>query len=225
MTGSAVLFVVCIQHLFGIAPNFLPSIINYLPSLCRPSAPLRLKFPGDTHLWFFYLPIVWFFTDPLKSLLESLLGIATTSAIKSHTTYVPLQVGAHWTGSSRRTRSKSLTFKHSIFNVQKNVFDYWYRKLKSYSFYRRNCRDWCTKATTLKRKACHCVFVEISRLGYDRYFPSSILWTRTFTHTTPWHWTWTQQQASHPPAASRYRREGISPWEVAFRILDLRVFK
>ena len=49
----------------------------------------RLEFSGDTDLWFFYLPIVWFFTDPLEALLESLLSIATTSAIKSHTTHVP----------------------------------------------------------------------------------------------------------------------------------------
>jgi len=42
---------------------------------------------------------VWFFTDPLEALLESLLSIATTSAIKSHTTHVPTFYAPN-TGSS-----------------------------------------------------------------------------------------------------------------------------
>jgi len=47
----------------------------------------RLGFPGDTHLWFFYLPIMWFFVDPLVALGESLFGIATTTTLDA--THVP----------------------------------------------------------------------------------------------------------------------------------------
>jgi len=49
----------------------------------------RLGFPGSTHLWFFYLPIMWFFVDPLFALGESLFGIATTTTLKSDATHVP----------------------------------------------------------------------------------------------------------------------------------------
>jgi len=49
----------------------------------------RLDFPGDMHLWFFYLPIMWFFFDPFSTLAESLLDIATTRTLKSNATHVP----------------------------------------------------------------------------------------------------------------------------------------
>jgi len=48
-----------------------------------------LDFPGSTHLWFFYLPILWFFINPFLTLAESLFGIAATTTLKSNATHVP----------------------------------------------------------------------------------------------------------------------------------------
>jgi len=50
---------------------------------------LNHDIPGSTHLWFFYLPIMWFFVDPFLTLAESLFGIAATTALKSNATHVP----------------------------------------------------------------------------------------------------------------------------------------
>jgi len=60
----------------------------------------KLDFPGSTHLWFFYLPIMWFFVDPLFALGESLFGIATTTTLKSDATHVPTFYAPNTDGSA-----------------------------------------------------------------------------------------------------------------------------
>ena len=49
----------------------------------------ELFFPGDTYLWFLYLPILWFFINPVKALGSPLLDIATSSTVKVDASHVP----------------------------------------------------------------------------------------------------------------------------------------
>ena len=60
----------------------------------------RLDFPGSTHLWFFYLPIMWFFVDPFLILAKSLFGIATTTTLKSDATHAPTFYAPNTDGSA-----------------------------------------------------------------------------------------------------------------------------
>jgi len=49
----------------------------------------ELDFAGDTHLWYLYLPIIWFFINPFKALAKPLFGIATTKTIVDNSAHVP----------------------------------------------------------------------------------------------------------------------------------------
>jgi len=67
-----------------------------LPSFSLSTQRRQLNFPGDTHLWYLYLPIMWFFINPFKALAKSLFGIVTTKALENHsavpTFYAPTTV-------------------------------------------------------------------------------------------------------------------------------------
>ena len=49
----------------------------------------KLNFPGDTYLWYLYLPVLWVFIKPSAALNESLFAIATTSEIVDPSAHVP----------------------------------------------------------------------------------------------------------------------------------------
>jgi len=50
----------------------------------------RLNFPGDTYIWYLYLPIQWFLVNPVAVLVDPLFGIATTSTIVANSGHVPM---------------------------------------------------------------------------------------------------------------------------------------
>jgi len=49
----------------------------------------ELDFPGDTYLWFLYLPILWVFIYPVGALALPLNDIATSSIVEVHASHVP----------------------------------------------------------------------------------------------------------------------------------------
>jgi len=51
----------------------------------------ELDFAGGVHLWYLYLPIIWFFINPFKALAKLLfqVGIATTKTIVDNSAHVP----------------------------------------------------------------------------------------------------------------------------------------
>jgi len=60
----------------------------------------ELDFPGDTYLWFLYLPILWFFIYPVGALAMPLNDIATSSTVKVHASHVPTFYAPNTTSSA-----------------------------------------------------------------------------------------------------------------------------
>jgi len=69
---------------------------SFYDKVSRSTQRRQLNFPGDAHLWYLYLPIMWFFINPFKALSKSLFGIVATRGLESHsavpTFYAPTTV-------------------------------------------------------------------------------------------------------------------------------------
>ena len=86
----------CTSYLSFIYHQFSLSTINKFLNDQRD----KLDFPGQTYLWFLYLPILWFFINPVMALTLLLQDIAKSSTVKVDASHVPTFYAPYTTSSA-----------------------------------------------------------------------------------------------------------------------------